>query len=290
MSSRTILIVETPGNDSGRYRELARRAGFSVATTNSGTMTKSVVQRTHPSLVLLTPHTNSPGPSEIARSLKEDPTVADVPVFMLVSNEHGQETAYPTEACATLDASDDELLGTMQLLAKTQRRIHVEPPRSAGPLEGNLEHDSLPDVLQFLFAARKSGRITIDDGTRRMGRIFIEGGKVVHAESGQLEGIAAFRQLSYASKGGFKFHPDIRTPQRTMLEDGLEMLLEAARRQDTEARDGHAPPPRSARGARTRQYARSTGSTLPSLTAHEDDTKKGKPFAGLLDRITRAFS
>ena len=121
MTSRTLLIVESPGTESGRFRKLARRAGFKVLTTNSGTMARSVVRRTQPALVLLSPHTNAPGPSEIARSIKEDPTTGDVPILTLLLSERARAKAYPTEAWATLDASDDELLRTMQLLAANSR-------------------------------------------------------------------------------------------------------------------------------------------------------------------------
>ncbi len=274
MASRTLLIVESPGTDSGRFRQLARRAGFKVLTTNTGTMTRAVVRRIQPSLVLLSPHTNSPGPSEIARSLKEDPTTGDVPVLMLVSSERARAQAYPTEACATLDASDDELLRTMQLLAANRRRVRYEP-KPTGPLAGHLDDDSLPDVLQFLFAARKTGRVTVQNGTRRPGRIYIESGNVVHAEHADCYGFEAFKRLCYATHGRFKFEPDERTPHRTMLKGGIELLLESARAKDDEARAGRTLSKSS--HDRRRTEAKGLGSSFPSLSrlASEPEAKKG---------------
>jgi len=289
MASRTLLIVESPGTESGRLRQLARRAGFKVLTTNSGAMTRSVVRRTQPSLVLLSPHTNSPGPSEIARSIKEDPTTGDVPVLTLVPNERARAKAYPTEACATLDASDDELMRTMQLLAASSRRLRYEP-KPIGPLEGHLDDDSLPDVLQFLFTARKTGRVTIQNGARRTGRIYIESGNVVHAEHADRYGLEAFKRLCYATHGRFKFEPDERTPHRTMLEGGIELLLESARAKDHEDRAARIPS-KSPHDIRRRTYAKARGSSLPLLSslASEPDTKK-KPFTRLISRITRALT
>ena len=289
MASRTLLIVESPGTESGRFRQLARRAGFKVLTTNSGTMTRAVVRRTQPSLVLLSPHTNSPGPSEIARSIKEDPTTGDVPVLTLVPSERARNQAYPTEACATLDASDDELLRTMQLLAASSRRLRYEP-KPMGPLEGHLDDDSLPDVLQFLFAARKTGRVTIQNGARRPGRIYIESGNVVHAEHADRYGLDAFKRLCYATHGRFKFEPDERTPHRTMLEGGIELLLESARAKDHEDRANRISS-KSPHELRRRTYAKGRGSSLPSLSrlASEPEAKK-KPFARLISRITRALT
>ena len=119
MASRTLLIVESPGVDSGRYRALAQSAGFKVLTANGGAMTTSLVRRAQPALVFVSPHTRSPGPSEIARWIKEDPETTDIPVLILVPNERARKIAYPTQAYATFDTSDEELLKTMRLLART---------------------------------------------------------------------------------------------------------------------------------------------------------------------------
>ena len=290
MASRTLLIIESPGTESGRFRQLARRAGFKVLTANSGTMTRSVVRRAQPALVILSPQTNSPGPSEIARNIKEDPTTADVPVLMLVPNERARAHAYPTEACATVDASDDELLRTMRLLASSSRRIRYEP-KPMGPLEGHLDDDSLPDVLQFLFAARKTGRVTIRNGARQPGRIYIESGNVVHAEHADRYGLDAFKRLCFATHGRFKFEPDERTPHRTMLEGGIELLLQSARAKDDEDRAAaRLQPPKTAHDIRRRGYAKTRGSSLPSLTRYASDAEtEKKPFSGLLAKITRAI-
>jgi len=287
MASRTLLIVETPGNESGRYRELARRAGYTVVTANSGPMTPAAVRRAQPAIVVLTPHTDSPGPSEIARTIKEDPEVCDVPVLMLVHDDRARSNAYPTEACVTLDVSDDELLRTFRLLAKNSRRVAVEPrPAPAGPLEGALEDDTLPDVLQFLFATRKTGRVTIKNGSRRPGRIYIEEGNVVHAELADTTGMDAFRTLCFSQRGSFKFEPDTKTPQRTMHEAGIEMLLEAARAQDTEVRDGG--PAKAKPKPRRRKGGKRPEGGFASLEAQESE--RPKSIAGWLDRITRKFS
>lgn len=291
MASRTLLIIESPGTESGRFRQLARRAGFKVLTTNSGTMARSVVRRTQPSLVLLSPHTNSPGPSEIARSIKEDPTTSEVPVLTLVPSERARAKAYPTEACATLDASDDELLRTMQLLAANSRPLRYEP-KPMGPLAGHLDDDSLPDVLQFLFAARKTGRVTIQNGARRPGHIYIESGNVVHAEHADRYGLEAFKRMCFATHGRFKFEPDERTPHRTMLEGGIELLLQSARAKDHEDRASRIQS-KSPRDIRRRGYAKGRRSALPSLSRLGSESEVGvktKPFSRLIARITKAIS
>ena len=233
MASRTLLIVESPGVDSGRYRALAQSAGFKVLTANGGAITTSLVRRAQPALVFVSPHTASPGPSEIARWIKEDPETTDIPVLILVPTERARKTAYPTEACATLDTSDEELLKTMCLLARNRRPVRYKRPPTS-PLEGNLDDESFPEVLQFLFTAQKTGRVTVQNGARP-GRIYIESGNVVHAEHAERDGTEAFRRLCFTTRGKFKFEPGFRTYRRTIAQGGIELLLESARVQDERA-------------------------------------------------------
>ena len=274
MASRTLLIVESPGVDSGRYRALAQSAGFKVLTANGGAITASLVRRAQPALVLVSPHTKSPGPSEIARGIKEDPETSDIPVLILVPTERARKTAYPTEACATFDTSDEELLKTMQLLARNRRPVRYKRPPTS-PLEGNLDEDSFPEVLQFLFTAQKTGRVTVQHGTRP-GRIYIEAGNVVHAEHAERNGAEAFRRLCFTTRGKFKFEPGFRTYRRTIAEGGIELLLESARIKDLRA---HAAPPVPPRAANAR-VSKLRQASFPSL-ARPTQTTLSRWFANL---------
>ena len=62
-------------------------------------------------------------------------------------------------------------------------------------------------------------------------------GNVVHAEIAQQRGLDAFRRMCFLTRGRFKFEPEFRAGERTMVENGMKMLLESARRHDELARD-----------------------------------------------------
>ena len=121
----TLLLVESPGTESERYRTLAKRAGFKILTANSGPMTRVVSQRSRPDLVLLPPFTGPPGASELARSIKENPKTKDIPVMILVdsdSSDPDMSMVYPTEACASAGASDAYLVKIMRAVRSRRRR------------------------------------------------------------------------------------------------------------------------------------------------------------------------
>ncbi|HSF16608.1 MAG TPA: DUF4388 domain-containing protein [Vicinamibacteria bacterium] len=236
MTTSTLLLVESPDRVSERYRQLARRAGYRVLTTHSGPMTRIVSQRSQPDLVLLTPLTGQPGSSQIARTLKEDPKTEHIPVMIVIAGDLLDPTrapVYPTEACASDTASDDDLVSTMRAL-RSQRRVRPEPEPSS-PLEGDLAEDTFPGVLEFLFAARKTGRVLVLDGGKWPGRIYLEDGNVTHAELMEQSGIEVFRRLCFLKRGRFKFEPEFRPAQRTMSENGMAILLESARTRDEQA-------------------------------------------------------
>lgn len=282
MDERKLLIVESPGNKSERFRRLARYAGFKVMTTNSGPMVRSVARRDQPDLVLVSPLNGTPGSSEIARIIKEDPETKDIPVMILLGGSRLEEIfdrVYPTEACTTADASDDELLSTMRMLTSGRRRLRYgSKPLQA--MEGDLADDTFPEVLQFLFAARKTGRITVMNGTRYPGRIYIENGDVVHAEYADQSGLDPFRRMCFATNGRFKFEPDERTAHRSMQVRGMDLLLEAARRKD----DSERKPRRrtSSRGGgraeRREDYRAARGSSLSVIEGlGSEKTDAGRP-------------
>jgi hypothetical protein len=201
-------------------------------------MLQFYARRSAPDLILLAPETGPPGRSEIARSIKEDAATRDIPIFQLMRADRFGESArhaYPTEALLSDDAPADEILRTMRMLTTRAPRMRYGN-KAAAPLEGDLESDTFPEVLQFLFVTAKTGRITLREGSRE-GMICLELGRVVHAELGELEGLAAFRRMCFAQQGWFQFEPGAPAPRLTMGADGIALLLESARQKDLGDRD-----------------------------------------------------
>ena len=252
---RTIVLVEAPGSPSLRIRQIAAEGGFRVLSASSGPMLRSYARRRAPDLILLAPETGPPGPSEIARAIKEDSETRDIPVFQLMRADRfgneGARHAYPTEALLSDDAPADEILRTMRMLTTRAPRVRYEK-KAAAPLEGDLESDTFPEVLQFLFVTAKTGRITLQEGSRE-GMICLDSGRVVHAQLGELEGLAAFRRMCFAQQGWFRFEPGTPGPRRTMRADGIALLLESARQKDLGDRDKTPFPPKKPSPRPTRE-------------------------------------
>jgi hypothetical protein len=233
---RTVVLVEAPGSTSFRIRQIAAEGGFRVVSVSaiSGPMLQSYAKRNAPDLILLAPETGPPGPSEIARSIKEDAATHDIPIVQLTGTSRlgnaDTRFSYPTEALLAHDAPADEILRTMRMLTSRAPKVRYGK-KAAAPLEGDLESDTFPEVLQFLFVTGKTGRITLHEGSRQ-GMICLESGRVVHAQLEETEGLAAFRRMCFAQQGWFRFEPGAPAPRRTMRADGMALLLESARQKD----------------------------------------------------------
>lgn len=273
--ARRVLLIESPAQPAFRLRELAMRAGFNVTSASSGPLLKSAARNSSPDLILLSPVTGPPGPSEIARVIKEDAETRSIPIMHVIDGSRYDELvrfAYPTEAQLADDADDEQIVKTMQMLTVHSARVRLGGRTSSrtrsAPLEGDLDRDTFAEVLQFLFVTSKTGRISVRDG-RREGRIFLDAGQVVHAELGEKEGLVAFRELCFACHGYFRFEPNVAPPRKTMSHDGIGLLLESARQKDDDARNQAPTGPVDALVASPREARHVAPVAPPSLALPE---------------------
>jgi TonB family protein len=236
-----VLIAEERSPVSARLKDLVEKAGFEAAVAYTGQVALAQARAIQPDLLLLSDQIGPPGASETARRLKEDSATQGIPIVILASSAESEAAltrSYPVEASLPSNVASERLAGVIRMLTGGNvRRQRVGP--TVGSLEGNLQDSLLPEVLQFLFLSGKTGRVAVSDGARH-GSIYFEDGNVLHAEFGDGRGPDAFFQLCFLRKGYFRFEPGIRATSRTMLEGGVELLLDAARQLDTLRRETHS--------------------------------------------------
>jgi Domain of unknown function (DUF4388) len=97
--------------------------------------------------------------------------------------------------------------------------------------QGSLAELHLPDIIQLISVSGKSGVFHLSDGALR-GQIFLNEGKIVHAQLEDVSGEEAVYALAIWSRGDFKFEPGTGTEVRTISKSNTNLLMEAARRLD----------------------------------------------------------
>ena len=257
-----VLIAEGRAPLSLRWKGIVEKAGFEAVVAYSGQVALSQARVIHPDLLLLSDHIGPPGPSETARRIKEDPATETIPIVILATTEESEALAesYPVEACLPVTTDPDQLTKAIRLLAGrgTRRSRNGQPVGLEGTLQGNL----LPELLEFLFVTKKNGRVEVSDGERK-GNIYLDGGNVLHAEFDGARGQDAFNQLCFLGRGYFKFEQGVRASETTMLRAGVGLLLEAAKQLDDRRRARDTDPGRLAPALKAR--AQVNGSEPASL-------------------------
>jgi len=102
-------------------------------------------------------------------------------------------------------------------------------------LTGTLGEFSLADIIQLINMGGKSGRLALRNGSSDEGSLFFEGGFVVHASWGSLEGETAAHSLIALDGGTFEFTPGEAPSKKTVMLAGYELLMRVAQKADEEA-------------------------------------------------------
>src|SRR4029453_13150380 len=97
--------------------------------------------------------------------------------------------------------------------------------------QGSLAELHLPDIIQLVSVSGKSGVFRLIEGAHR-GAIWLQEGRIVHAEHEDLSGEEAVYALAIWRTGEFRFEAGIDSPRQTITKSNTNLLMEGARRLD----------------------------------------------------------
>jgi CheY-like chemotaxis protein len=107
---------------------------------------------------------------------------------------------------------------------------------------GMLRQVGLQDVIQMECLGRNSSILEVQD-RQVTGRIYIEDGRIVHADAGEIKGEAAFQKLLSLPGGSFQLQHFEPPAERTIEGQWEFLLMEAARVRDETASQTPAAEP-----------------------------------------------
>jgi hypothetical protein len=97
--------------------------------------------------------------------------------------------------------------------------------------QGSLAELHLPDIIQLVSVSGKTGVFHLSDAAHR-GNIWLNEGRIVHAETEDLYGEEAVYALAIWRAGEFRFEASTEAPRQTIQKSNTTLLMEAARRLD----------------------------------------------------------
>lgn len=95
-------------------------------------------------------------------------------------------------------------------------------------LKGSIRNFPLPDVIQFIGSARRTGLLLVTRAGARAS-IFFEEGTIVHADFRDLVGQEVINHLFLEQEGSFQFLADVTTDERNFHCEWMAAIMEAAR-------------------------------------------------------------
>ncbi len=104
-------------------------------------------------------------------------------------------------------------------------------------LKGSIRNFPLPDVIQFIGSARRTGLLLATLGGARAS-IFFEEGTIVHADYRDLLGQDVINRLFHEQEGSFQFLADATTDERDFVCEWMGAIMEAARVTDESGKSG----------------------------------------------------
>jgi len=95
-------------------------------------------------------------------------------------------------------------------------------------LKGSIRNFPLPDVIQFIGSARRTGLLMVTLAGARAS-IFFDEGTIVHADFRDLVGQEVINRLFLEQEGSFQFLADATTDERNFVCEWMGAIMEAAR-------------------------------------------------------------
>jgi HD-GYP domain-containing protein (c-di-GMP phosphodiesterase class II) len=115
-------------------------------------------------------------------------------------------------------------------------RRQTSQPREKDGIEGDLAEMGLTDLLQMLSMGQKTARLIVESADGTAGRLFLENGRLTHAELGDLHGADAVPKLLELRAGRFRISHGVTAAEKSIDRDAMSVLLDALRRIDEEGR------------------------------------------------------
>ena len=161
---------------------------------------------------------------------RKQPWGKDLP-WVMHTRKQGRADAQRAFDLGVLDYAS-KLAPTDVLVAKIKAMLD-QRAAGKGPrgVSGSLTEMSLPDMIQVLWTARKTGNLKIKRGGE-LGEIHILEGQVMNATWGKRKGEDAFYAMLGLVEGEFGLDPAFKPKDRIIKESTESLLLEGMRRLD----------------------------------------------------------
>ena len=228
---RKVLLADPDLTSVRSLTRALRQKGYQVHSARDGARALELAVLRHPDLVLFDHACPVLDARTFVDILRTNPRTDTIPVVVTATAEDADEAMRdgPGPLLRKPYNLDEVLAHIDDLLARADRARN--DAAESQEIEGALAQLALPDLLQTLALARRTGRVTLRRGNER-GEVELVEGRPVDARASAVQGEKAlFRLLDWA-EGTFSFQPGPPSAEARIGRGTDELLLEAARQSD----------------------------------------------------------
>ena len=239
MSTDLILIADGNASRGQRVANVLERSGHVCRVVPHGAAGLEVALSERPKIIVAQVDLPLVDANKLAEILRANPRTRSARFLVLGDDPQRGALGGVGDAKLPASASIDDIQDSIEMLLDRQIRIEGLEARASKDraFDGQLSELRTAELLQMLHLRSATGRLTLTpelvEGPSPEGSIGVVDGEIVSAAVGPVRAEKAlFRMLDWGS-GDFHFEPgtvegapEIRTPTRTVLAEGLRQLDE----------------------------------------------------------------
>jgi CheY-like chemotaxis protein len=220
VARKIILIVDDSPLMQQLVADAFRPRGFDVVRADNGSEGLRVLCERRPDVIIADILMPVMDGWRFCEEVRRNPSTFDIPFIFLTTESEVRKRVRGFRLGAddylTKPFAPEELVARAEkLMEKTERYKRLASATDA--LSGHTEHLPVADLLQILSLNGKTGSLCLDNTMGVTGRIFFDGGKIVHSTLGRVEGEKALFRLMMWAEAHFRLEP---------LPDGLSCTIQ----------------------------------------------------------------
>ncbi|NOY53975.1 MAG: response regulator transcription factor [Deltaproteobacteria bacterium] len=235
IQNKAILIVDSENHTLRILKDLLIGNGFVVYFAPNCALAMQIAIKDLPDLILSEIVLEDMDGREFMKTVHNAPETSEIPFIFLTSRTLLSDKVSALDAGAedyiTKPFNETELLARVHVVLRRYNRRPVTALTEEDGIKGDLKDINLVDFVQLFDMGRKTATIEIS-GEDREGRIYFEGGELIHAVSGKRFGKEALYDLFAVREGSFIVHLNVSSRIRTIQEGSTNLMMEIMHRLD----------------------------------------------------------
>jgi len=232
-----ILMVDPQQDDLNVLRLRLSNEGYQISTAaNLGEAVHHLEENTV-SIILSEMEFEDGSGIDLIQTLRQFPQHAQTPVIFLTTVDDSSRISQALETGAedvwTKPFYPDVVCMKIKRIFDRQREAAEAAEAAGGGIHGNLSDLGLVDSIQVLSGSGRSAKIELKEAGK-VGYVYIDRGRLIHAQLGKLEGSDALYELARWRQGEFWIAPMTSKPVVTIQASTDAILLEACSLMDEE--------------------------------------------------------